>query len=234
MIRQKVEVRFEKGEAVRFISHHDLMRAFQRAVRRAGWPVRLTEGYNPRPRIVFPAALEVGIASQDEAAEIELTQWLSLQELKTRLAAHLPAGLALKTLTELAPTRQTRAPLENRYKIHLTEAGLTLTPLALEALQAAPALPFLRIRTDKAGRARQLPVDLKPFLAGAALDAAGDLVVDIRAGPRGSARPLEILSLLCGMERQALKTVRVTKLRMLLAPATEAPPPPPSSPAQKP
>ena len=81
MIQQKVEIRFEKGEALRFISHHDLMRAFQRAVRRAGLPVRLTEGFNPRPRIVFPVALEVGVASLDEVAEIELTQCIALPEL---------------------------------------------------------------------------------------------------------------------------------------------------------
>ena len=68
MIQQKVEIRFQKGEAVRFISHHDLMRAMMRAVRRANLPVRLTEGYNPRPRIVFPVALEVGVASLDEVA----------------------------------------------------------------------------------------------------------------------------------------------------------------------
>ena len=84
MIQQKVEIRFEKSEAVRFISHHDVMRAFQRAVRRADLPVRLTQGFNPRPRIIFPAALELGIASLDEAAELELTQCLPLSHLKNQ------------------------------------------------------------------------------------------------------------------------------------------------------
>src|ERR1035437_4614515 len=83
-IRQKVELRFEKGEAVRFISHHDLMRALMRALRRAALPVRLTQGYNQRPRIVFPVALEVGVASLDEAAEIELTQCLEIPEIFAR------------------------------------------------------------------------------------------------------------------------------------------------------
>src|SRR6185503_9821597 len=118
-ILQKIEIRFEKGEAVRFISHHDLMRAFQRAVRRAALPVRLTEGFNPRPRIVFPVALEVGIASQDEAAEIELLEWIQPQEVMARLARHLPPGLTIRLARELPSTRKGQTPLRMKYRMHL-------------------------------------------------------------------------------------------------------------------
>src|SRR3954447_8129367 len=111
MIQQKVEIRFEKGEAIRFISHHDLMRAIMRAVRRAAIPVRLTEGFNPRPRIIFPVALEVGIASLDEAAEIELTQCISTQEIQDRLSSVFPQALKLKTVKELPPRRAGQIPI---------------------------------------------------------------------------------------------------------------------------
>src|ERR1035437_2871630 len=111
MIRQKVELRFEKGEAIRFISHHDLMRAMMRAIRRAALPVRLTEGFNPRPRIVFPVALEVGIASLDEVAEIELTQCSEIQEIHNRLASVFPPGLELKAVRDLPPFRAGQIPL---------------------------------------------------------------------------------------------------------------------------
>src|SRR6185503_1780822 len=110
MIQQKVEIRFQKGEAVRFISHHDLMRAMMRAVRRAALPVRLTEGFNPRPRIVFPVALEVGVASLDEVAEIELTQCIATQEVLARLSSAFPPGLVLKTVRDLPPRRAGQIP----------------------------------------------------------------------------------------------------------------------------
>ena len=128
VIRQKVELRFEKGEAVRFISHLDLMRALQRAVRRAGLPVRLTQGFNPRPRLVFPVALEVGIHSLDEAAELELTSWIPLPDLQSRLGRQLPAGLTLLSVRELPPTPRGRSPTRIRYCLHLPEAGLRLSP----------------------------------------------------------------------------------------------------------
>ena len=108
LLRQKVEFRFEKSEAVRFISHHDLLRALHRAVRRSGLPVRWTEGFNPRPRLVLPAALEVGIASLDEVAELELTACLPLTEVQTRLTRHLPPGLILREVRELPPARRGR------------------------------------------------------------------------------------------------------------------------------
>jgi len=215
MIQQKVEVRFEKGEAARFISHLDLMRAFQRAVRRADLPVRLTEGFNPRPRIVFPVALEVGVASLDEVAEIEFTQWTPLEILKERLARHLPPGLSLIALQEIPPTRKGQVPLLIRYHLHLKEAGLTCPPPeALTAFLASPALPFLRQRETQA----PTTLDLKASVAAVEAVADGAVAVVIKPIQTARARPLEVLSLLLAKPIQELKTVRVTKVQMTLGP----------------
>jgi len=221
-IRLKVELRFEKGEAARFISHHDLMRAFQRAVRRAGLPVRLTEGFNPRPRLVFPVALEVGIASQDEAAELELTQWMPLNEIQERLSRSLPPGLNLRSIQELPPLRKGRQPVRIRYRLHLAEQGIRINPPALEALRTAPSLPFLR-RTPNGDRRT---ADLKLNLVAAEAAPSGDLLLDLKPLPQGLARPLEYLSLLTERPLETLRHVRVTKLLMDLAfPQAPAPPP---------
>lgn len=211
MIQQKVEIRFEKGEAIRFISHHDLMRAIMRAVRRAALPVRLTEGFNPRPRIVFPVALEVGVASLDEAAEIELTQCLATQELFERLSCAFPPGLKLKTVKELPPRRAGQIPLRIQYLLHLAEAGLKAEPASLARMLAAATLPFARPREKGIQN-----VDLRPALLDLAIDPAGDLRVGVRPSQKGSARPLEVLSLLLQMPLELLKKVRVTKLKMEL------------------
>ncbi len=209
---QKVEFRFEKGGAVRFISHHDLMRAFQRAVRRAKLPVRLTEGFNPRPRIVFPVALEVGIAALDEVAELELTEWIQPNELLERLETNLPPGLHLLTVMELPPTRRSRMPVRLRYRVHLAEANIRLDEAKVTMLRATPVLPFMKRRLGKADQAR----DLKASLVHAVLD-AGDLVVDVKPSPQGLARPLEFLSLLLEMPLEKLRHVRVTREQMDLA-----------------
>jgi|SRR5579862_2786626 len=211
MIQQKVEIRFQKSEAVRFISHHDLMRAFARAVRRAELPVRLTEGYNPRPRIVFPVALEVGVASLDEVAEIEFHTWLKTEEVFSRLACVLPPGLALTAVQEMPLLRAGRIPARIRYLIHLREAGIQVTEAAIQTLLMATTLPFQRQREKRVQN-----VELRSALLGAKLLPEGDLELEVRPSQSGTARPLEVLSLLTGMSVEELKRVRVTKTLMEL------------------
>ena len=105
-IAQKVEFRFAKRGALRFASHHDLMRLWHRALRRAGLPIRLTRGFNPRPRVVFPTALELGVESEDEVVEIELAQWVPLARFRERLARELPEGIELAGARLLPPRRR--------------------------------------------------------------------------------------------------------------------------------
>ena len=225
MIQQKVEIRFQKSEAVRFISHHDLMRAMMRAVRRAGLPVRLTEGFNPRPRIVFPVALELGVASLDEVAEIEFNQWLDTQEVSRRLACVLPPGLVLKEVREMPALRAGRIPDRIHYLLHLQEAEIQIPPMAIQTLLQATTLPYQRQREK-----RLQSVDLRPALLALNLvtqpqqqlqpgqppqaELLPDLELEVRPSQSGSARPLEVLSLLTGMPLEDLRRVRVTKTRM--------------------
>ncbi|MFH0938776.1 MAG: TIGR03936 family radical SAM-associated protein [Planctomycetota bacterium] len=216
MIQQKVELRFEKGDAVRFISHHDLMRAMMRAVRRAALPVRLTEGFNPRLRIVFPVALEVGVVSLDEVAEIELTQWLDTQTIYTRLSSTFPPGLVLKTVKALPLRRAGQTPRRIQYRLHLKEAGLMVSLDRCQALLQAASLPFQRSRKN-----RIQDIDIRPALLDITLETTGDLLIEVAPNQKGSARPLEVLSLVLNESLDSLKHVRSTKLWMELEPPLE-------------
>ena len=187
------------------------MRALLRAVRRAGLPVRLTEGYNPRPRIVFPVALEVGVASLDEVAEIEFNQCLETQDIFRRLACVMPAGLELKSVEQMPPFRAGRIAERIQYLLHLVEAGIQVPPERLPALLEAATLPFQRQRET-----HLQSVDLRPALLDLRIVTPGDLELFVRPSQSGSARPLEVLSLLTGMPVAELKRVRVTKLLMEL------------------
>ena len=213
MIQQKVEIRFEKSEEVRFISHHDLMRALLRAVRRSRIPVRLTEGFNPRPRIVFPVALEVGVSSLDEVAEIELNECLQTQEIFVRLSSVFPPGLVLKSVKDLPPRRAGQIPIRIKYRIHLQQTQIRIKAQDLEMLLAAKALMFERPRENHLQN-----VDLRPALERLELEPSGDLLADVKPSPSGSARPLEALSLLSRLPLDKLKNIRVTKLSMEFAP----------------
>src|SRR5947209_19229041 len=92
MVRHKVRIRFRKAGDLRLVSHHDLMRCFERMLRRAGIPFQSTQGFNPKPRLVFALSLALGIVGHEEVADLELTEDLSAEEVQGRLAPQAPPG----------------------------------------------------------------------------------------------------------------------------------------------
>ncbi|MDD4178489.1 MAG: TIGR03936 family radical SAM-associated protein [Candidatus Margulisbacteria bacterium] len=92
---QRIKVQYKKGAEVKFISHRDLMRAFQRAIRRADLPVAYSQGFNPHMKISWGNAIKVGATSDNEFAELQIDGWLKPLELIDRLNRHLPKGLEI-------------------------------------------------------------------------------------------------------------------------------------------
>ncbi|NLG87360.1 MAG: DUF2344 domain-containing protein [Firmicutes bacterium] len=91
----KIRARIAKGEAVRFISHLDLVGAVEKAVRRAKLPVALSEGFTPRLKISFASALALGATSEGEYADFELSEPLAAGEFSQRLNKELPPGIRI-------------------------------------------------------------------------------------------------------------------------------------------
>ncbi len=89
-----IRVKFRRGEEVKFISHLDLMKVFERAIRRARLPIAYSQGFNPHPGMVFGLPLSVGVTSEAEYGDFEITDDnLSMDEFMSRLNSQLPAGL---------------------------------------------------------------------------------------------------------------------------------------------
>ena len=78
-----------------YISHLDLLRVFQRAARRGGLPLSLTEGFNPHPKIKIEPALKLGLESSDLTAEIILSEKFSSKDVRERLTKELPDGIEI-------------------------------------------------------------------------------------------------------------------------------------------
>ncbi|MDD5155443.1 MAG: TIGR03936 family radical SAM-associated protein [Candidatus Omnitrophica bacterium] len=94
----KVHFVFSKKGAMRYISHLDLMRLFSRALRRADLPVKITEGFNPHPKLSIKRALKLGLESESEEASIELKGFISPADFKERLQEQLPQGIQIKDI----------------------------------------------------------------------------------------------------------------------------------------
>ena len=90
---QRVRLRFAKRGRLRFLSHRDVARSFERAVRRAGVPVAHSHGFSPHPRLSWIGAAPTGTASEAEYVEIGLTREVDPAALAAALDAALPDGL---------------------------------------------------------------------------------------------------------------------------------------------
>lgn len=99
--RQRVRIHYAKGEAVKFISHHDEFRLWERALRRSGLPLLYKQGFNPQPHMQFAAPLGVGITGVREPLDIILSPPQPLDDVATRLRAKLPPGVTLVDVGEL-------------------------------------------------------------------------------------------------------------------------------------
>jgi len=188
------------------------MRAFERALRRAALPLRMSEGYNPRPRLSFPAPLGVGTVGCDEVMEFDLADWVPPNEITRRLKEQLPEGLELISLELASPKRHARA-VSVTYRV---EPGADvgederLSDTALKALMGRDAIWVGRRR-----KGRDKRVNVRPFIR--ALHRDGDaIVLDAAAGPEGSVRPEEVLEALGFDPADVRGRFRLTRTRVTL------------------
>ncbi len=92
---ETIRVKFRKSGYLRFISHLDLMRLFQRALMRADIPVHYSQGFNPHPKFSFATALALGIQSEGEYMDVELTEKVNESEFINNINEVLPSGVKL-------------------------------------------------------------------------------------------------------------------------------------------
>ena len=182
---------FVIGGDLRFISHHDTLRLFRRALARADLPVRFSEGFNPHPRIMIPLPRPVGIASRAEALVIETVGLIGPDDALQRLQEHTPENIRMVYVRRLGE-RERLVPELVRYRLDLGEpspadrAARVRTILETEVVQVQRAIP----KTD-----RTKPVDIRSFIAELSVD--GDAVeFSLRMIGGGSAKPAEVASLL--------------------------------------
>jgi radical SAM-linked protein len=90
---QRIRLRYAKRGPLRFTSHRDFARAFERAVRRAGVPIAYSQGFTPHPKISYVGAAPTGVASEAEYLELGLQAVVDPEELRLALDAALSPGL---------------------------------------------------------------------------------------------------------------------------------------------
>jgi len=97
---QHLLVRYAKRGKMRFASHLDVARAFERGVRRAGLPIAYSAGFTPHPKISYAGGAPTGVASEAEYLSLTLTSWTEADAVRDRLNAALPDGIDVIAVAE--------------------------------------------------------------------------------------------------------------------------------------
>tara|TARA_R110002049_G_scaffold4601_5_gene32779 strand:- start:1081907 stop:1082917 length:1011 start_codon:yes stop_codon:yes gene_type:complete len=144
-IRIRYRIRFAKVDLLRWISHRDLARLWERLLRRAALKLSMTEGFHPKPRVAFPSALALGVESLDEVVEIELAEDLSVTELLDRLCSDRQPGLVIHSVHRL-PDGFGKAQLRSTdYIISIPDTvDVDKTRQAIARLLSEPTISFTR------------------------------------------------------------------------------------------
>ena len=101
---ERLRIRFSRGEELKFISHLDIMRLWERALRRAQMPLAYSEGFNPHPRLSLAAPLVVGVTSEAELMDVFITKWVSPHWFTTAVSQQLPTGIEIFGVYPIAPS----------------------------------------------------------------------------------------------------------------------------------
>jgi radical SAM-linked protein len=96
-----IEIQFCKKDLMRYISHLDLIRLFQRAANRADLPLEMTCGFHPHPKMSITPALKLGQESQDLLGRFALSENMLPEDFKARLQKELPQGLSISKARSL-------------------------------------------------------------------------------------------------------------------------------------
>lgn len=193
---QRLRVRFARGEAVKFISHLDLMRLWQRALRRAGMPLAYSEGFNPHPRISLAAPLPLGVTSEAELMDVQVHKWVSPHFFTSALSEQLPAGIEVR---QVYPISLTLPSLQSQVRFAEYQVAVETEEKSIEAklasLLALKQLPWQHQR-DTGPKSYDLRALIDDLWLISSQPAVSTIGMRLRCDSHGSGRPEQVTAAL--------------------------------------
>jgi radical SAM-linked protein len=193
---QKMRIRYAKRDRLRFTSHRDFARAFERAVRRAGIPIGFSSGFSPHPKISYANAAPTGAASEAEYLEIGLTDEREADAVREALDSALPPGLDVVEVVVSGP-----GSLADR--LEASEWRIELPGSDTEQLQAAVAsfLAAADVSVERMTKRGLRAIDVRGAVVGLAADDAA--VIGVVRSTIPTVRPEDIIA---GLREHGLTT----------------------------
>jgi radical SAM-linked protein len=190
-LTMRIRATFAKTEPMRFTSHLDLYRAWERMLRRANLPLVFSQGFNPRPRLQLAAPLPLGMTSRCEIIDFWVTDVLEDAEaVKSDLIKSQPPGIEIQTVEFIdpnAPPLQKKAQAAE-YTVDLLEP---VSNLELKITELLDSDAIIRQRRDKTYDLRPLIKDLS--LSPASQNGTPIIIMRLNAREGSTGRPEEVL-----------------------------------------
>jgi radical SAM-linked protein len=196
MKAQRLRVTFTRGDEMKYITHLDLMRFWERALRRAGVPVAYSEGFSPHAQISLAAPLPVGTTSDGELMDVFLSEHVTPKTLIQQVAPQLPPAIQIKVVQEVGlalPALQADVRFAE-YEVDVAADADSALP-AVERFLAAESVPWEHRREDEVRS-----YDIRPLVDSIDVAPAGDgqvcLLMRLRNDNSGSGRPEQVVAAL--------------------------------------
>jgi radical SAM-linked protein len=159
-----VRLRFTKAGKIRFTSHRDVARMWERALRRVQLPVAYSEGFSPRPKVHFGLALSTGYESLGEYLDIDLLTdpgSLDVAALPARLTPALPQGIEVEAAAEVpaGTTSLQSAVTSCSWRLEVLGDEAPAVDAAVARALGATELPATRVR-----KGQEVTDDLRPYV----------------------------------------------------------------------
>ena len=192
----KIRIKFAKYGAMKFIGHLDMMRFFQKAIRRAGIDIRYSEGFSPHQIMSFAAPLGVGIESSGEYMDIEVLSMTSTDDMKQALNQVMVEGVEVLSVCVLPDNAKNAmaSVAAASYKLKMKEGDFPIDDLKgkLQDFYRQEKIPYTK-ETKKS----VIELDLKQGLYELETDADGAIRMLVNASSSGNIKPTMIFEKFC-------------------------------------
>ncbi len=187
---------FRKGERVRYISHLDVLRSWERSIRRAGLPLAYSQGFTPHPKIAFAGPLPLGFMSEAEIMDVTLDERVDPGDFERRLAAESTEDLAIVGVEEVPMTSpQPQASVAwADYEAELPGVEIAAAKTTIGAFLDATEFPWTEQRGEKVRS-----YDLRDVVARLEVKPEGGgvrLAMRLRANQEITGRPEQVVAAL--------------------------------------
>jgi radical SAM-linked protein len=163
----RTRITFRKGEPLKYISHLDLLRAWERILRRAGVPLAYSQGFSPHPRITIAMPLPVGCTGGREEVDVLTTEPLCGEEMIALLEPALPTGIKVVSAAPVPLRAPARPALIRRADYEVALAGVSTA-------EVARRVEDLLTRDAVEVTFRRKTYDLRPLIASLRVRPAGE------------------------------------------------------------